>query len=361
MSDTLPLVDAALRGALIAWLLLLARALRHQWPGRDAARAGFWLCLGLCVQTIGSAPAVEWNWPPPWQAPLVAIAVGNAVLFWLFVRTLFDDDFRLRPLHGLAWLGAASLGAVNAGWFAGSGSPLAPWTFTLQRTVAIACAAAAVWAVARHWRGDLVERRRGLRAWIAGVGIVYTLVQVALRIGSGTGMLTASGALLDVCLMLLLVGAVAWHTLRLEADELFDAPATARRAAPARVPPAPALVDPADERLAEALLRLMRTERAFADEDIGLARLAQRLSVPEYRLRRVIHQRLGHRHFNAFVNTFRLDEARTALADRARRELPVLTIALEAGFQSIGPFNRAFKALTGLTPTEFRRQNIADS
>jgi hypothetical protein len=47
--------------------------------------------------------------------------------------------------------------------------------------------------------------------------------------------------------------------------------------------------------------------------------------------------------------------------DPARREIPVLTIALEAGFHSIGPFNRAFKALMGMTPTEFRRQNIADS
>ena len=33
----------------------------------------------------------------------------------------------------------------------------------------------------------------------------------------------------------------------------------------------------------------------------------------------------------------------------------MLTIAMDAGFQSIGPFNRAFKAATNLTPTEFRR------
>jgi AraC-like DNA-binding protein len=36
--------------------------------------------------------------------------------------------------------------------------------------------------------------------------------------------------------------------------------------------------------------------------------------------------------------------------------VPVLTIALDAGFQSIGPFNRAFKTETGLTPTEYRKQ-----
>jgi len=49
------------------------------------------------------------------------------------------------------------------------------------------------------------------------------------------------------------------------------------------------------------------------------------------------------------------------LADPARRDRPVLTVALEAGFQSIGPFNRAFKAATGLTPTEYRREKLADS
>jgi AraC-like DNA-binding protein len=123
-------------------------------------------------------------------------------------------------------------------------------------------------------------------------------------------------------------------------------------------PPAP---DPADQALAEALQRLMNEERAYRTEDLSIAGLAARLGTPEYRLRRLINQRLGHRNFNAFVNGFRLAEARTALADPARRSLPVLSIALEAGFQSIGPFNRAFKAATGLTPTEYRREKLADS
>ncbi len=38
--------------------------------------------------------------------------------------------------------------------------------------------------------------------------------------------------------------------------------------------------------------------------------------------------------------------------------MPILTIALDAGFGSIGPFNRAFKAHTGLTPTEYRRGHL---
>ena len=42
---------------------------------------------------------------------------------------------------------------------------------------------------------------------------------------------------------------------------------------------------------------------------------------------------------------------------RAQAEVPVITIAMDAGFQSLGPFNRAFKATTGVTPTEYRRLN----
>jgi AraC-like DNA-binding protein len=105
----------------------------------------------------------------------------------------------------------------------------------------------------------------------------------------------------------------------------------------------------------------MAFDRAYRSEDLSIASLAARLAAPEYRLRRLINQRLGHRNFNAFVNGFRLAEALAALAEPGNRELPILTIALTAGFQSIGPFNRAFKTATGLTPTEFRKQKLADS
>jgi AraC-like DNA-binding protein len=76
-------------------------------------------------------------------------------------------------------------------------------------------------------------------------------------------------------------------------------------------------------------------------------------------LRRLINQALGHRNFNSFVNRYRIAEAKAALCDPQQAEVPVLTIALDAGFSSLGPFNRAFKAETGMTPTEFRRASLA--
>ena len=85
-----------------------------------------------------------------------------------------------------------------------------------------------------------------------------------------------------------------------------------------------------------------------------LERLADRLAVPEYRLRRHINQHLGFRNFSQMANHFRIEEAKRRLADPALRRLPILTIAYDCGFGSIGPFNRAFKAQTGVTPQAFR-------
>ena len=105
--------------------------------------------------------------------------------------------------------------------------------------------------------------------------------------------------------------------------------------------------------------RLMTVERIYRQEGLTIATLATRLDLPEHRLRQVINEGLGHRNFNAFLNRYRIDEAKASLSDTGQRDVPVLTIAMDAGFQSIGPFNRAFKADTGLTPTEFRRDAIA--
>src|SRR5690606_26597761 len=119
--------------------------------------------------------------------------------------------------------------------------------------------------------------------------------------------------------------------------------------------------DADDELVAQRLHRALNIDHIYRDGDLGIAALADRLYCPEYRLRRVIRERLGHGHFTSFLNSHRIAEAQTMLSDPARRKEPVLSIAMAVGFQSIGPFNRAFKATTGCTPTEFRSQRLADS
>ena len=67
-----------------------------------------------------------------------------------------------------------------------------------------------------------------------------------------------------------------------------------------------------------------------------------------------INDRLGHRNFADFVNSRRIEAAKQVLADPAQARTTVAAIAYELGFASLGPFNRAFKAQTGLSPREWR-------
>ena len=153
--------------------------------------------------------------------------------------------------------------------------------------------------------------------------------------------------------LLAIAGIVAWSLLGVgRAQSLFPPMVDAPQ--PREQPVAPA-VEPADQGLVAALGRLMTAERAYRQDGLTIGTLAQQLGLPEYRLRRLINQALGYRNFNSFVNHYRIAEVKAALADPSQSEVPVLTIALDAGFSSLGPFNRAFKAETGMTPSEYRR------
>ncbi len=139
---------------------------------------------------------------------------------------------------------------------------------------------------------------------------------------------------------------------RFRSAELFAAPDA----------PPPQIKRPATPSpLARRLRAVMAEERAYRAEGFSIAALAARLGEPEYRIRRAINGEMGFRNFTAFLNSFRLDEVRAALSDPAQQGVPILTIAIDAGFGSLGPFNRAFRDAEGMTPSEYRAEQLIDS
>jgi AraC-like DNA-binding protein len=161
----------------------------------------------------------------------------------------------------------------------------------------------------------------------------------------------------NVAILAGIVAAISSAMMRFDGAELFS---TAAVAPVVQGQPAAARdSDVADKKLVDALMQLMADERIYRHDNVSIGTLATRLKIPEYKLRRLINHRLGYRNFNVFLNNQRIEEAKAALADPTQAEVPVITIAMDAGFQSLGPFNRAFKATTGVTPTEFRRLNEA--
>ena len=92
---------------------------------------------------------------------------------------------------------------------------------------------------------------------------------------------------------------------------------------------------------------------------LSIGRLAKRLAIPEYRLRALINKQLGYRNFNALLHEYRLRDACKQLADPAKAHIPILTIALDVGYQSIAPFNQAFRVARGCTPSAYRRRHTS--
>jgi AraC-like DNA-binding protein len=343
-------IEAGLRGSGIAILLLIAvfgwRDARHVAALRYAAL--FMLCGASYL--IVSAPGLA-DSQPLWIVPLRLMNFISPAIFQLYASATFDDSFR--P-NWFAWLPTVAMACLG-GWAIGAHQAL-PWHFVPG--AALVLVAVGVWQVLGGREGDLVEGRRRFRLVLA-IGAALAITGITALDFLPSPQLRGYGSQISVAIVLALALTSAMVRLGLRSRaELVAEPLTG-----AAVPLDPmagdtVAIDPEERTLLDRLRHLMEHDRIYREEGLGIAVLASRMGLPEYRLRRLINQRLGHRNFSTFINGYRLAESVEALSDPSQSQVPVLTIALDAGFQSIGPFNRAFKAQTGMTPSDFRRDRL---
>jgi hypothetical protein len=98
--STIEVADLVLRGGSVMLLLLVAALLLRDHPNQTAGRLGAMFAIGTAAYALCSAPQVadQQTW---WHAPLLALAAGNAVVFWLLARALFDvGRVRSSPILG---------------------------------------------------------------------------------------------------------------------------------------------------------------------------------------------------------------------------------------------------------------------
>ncbi|MGR4869301.1 helix-turn-helix domain-containing protein [Variovorax sp. LARHSF232] len=320
----------------------------------------------LASYLLRSAPQAR-GWPVGLLLPLSLGALLFPLAFWWLVRSAFDDRV---DVPWPAWAAAAVM--VAAGLLsrpAGAEVSLSgDGPHALQKAIAVGFVAAGLWRLWRSGAQDLVAGRRRLRGWllayIGAHGLAILAVELWLRGARAPLWLDAwNVAAIGLALAVALILMLGFRTTAVETlfgEEPRDAPGGGGEApaAPAEAAPAGIAVD--DEALwLERLDVLMRRERVYREPELSVAGLAMRLGLPEYRLRELINRRLGFRNFPAFVNAHRLREVELRLADPACDRRPILTLALEAGFGSIGPFNRAFRERHGMSPTAFRSRRGA--
>lgn len=352
------MIDLMIRGGALSllalWSWVLVRDHRAQLAARVAVAMNVSIA-GHVIATIKGGTGIS-----PFESPLgmpfnlafELAAVCVPALFWIFARTWFNDAARV------GWRGwsaiAASLllvSAVLAGFEARS--PLYNIAAPLLRVMMFAFAVLGLWEAWRGRAGDLVEERRALRLALVGAVGAFVILTNAVEVLVHNGFVPDYWrSLIEVGILLLTFGFCA-VMFRIGQPLLFDAIAAPSR--PVRVSA------PEEDALAVRLRAHMADELAWRDEGLTIANLAAQLGEPEYRLRRAINGTLGHRNFAQFLNGYRLAEVKAALADASQRDVPILTIALDAGFGSLGPFNRAFRDAEGMTPSAWRAKHMADS
>lgn len=347
MADTPLIAELVLRGAAIGALAATAVAFFRGGASLSVRVAGLLFCLSIIGYVVNSSPALRAA-AGSLIVPAWALSLAGGGYFWLFIYVLFED-------RRITWLSLAPAAVLTLVGVIGilTTPPVRNVVWIVHNLIEIALSAHALYIIYRSWRGDLVEARRRLRGPFLGVVTLLTIVLSGIEIGESAGVQASWYSLAGA--VTLAIFCLAGNFIFLQArDALFGAAAPALAAANDTEP----RFDAADRLAFEKLAQVMDKDEAWKAEGLTIGSLAEKVGIPEHRLRRLINDHSGHRNFAAFVNARRIEAAKETLADPAQARTTVAAIAFDLGFGSLGPFNRAFKEATGKTPTQWRREAL---
>lgn len=332
-------IDLLIRGALIGVCMLCFILL---WFGRETRQKSY--SLGAIALSLSAAMAVEQGIGTVWstQAQNIALVFKE---FMPLALTWFVLDIFLEPKEQRgAWLGLFALAALIT---ALSFLPISAGL--LQAGLKLALYLGLLAVVIKTAACDLVEARRSFRivfvSAVALFGVSKSVLDLSLDAAARPEWYGTAHA------MALLAFAVvfAHWALRPGSDIWINEQPRAK--------PVAANIRLVDKQTLDRIETAMQDEM-WRREGLTIGAMADDLALPEHRLRKAINQDLGFRNFATFVNGYRIDAAKEALAAPDRAHQTILEIAYECGFASLAPFNKAFRAMTGQTPTDFRRQQL---
>lgn len=349
----------ALLLAAFVQLLLIAAALLRPLENRASNRtlAALLVVLAGIITPwmIGFAGFYDrWEWL---SFVPVAITLGVAPLFWLYVHALLEGGWPARGWRHLA--PALAQFAYLAGCFVLLPLPVKDAWLGLQAPVynaltglgvmiGLAAYGRASLALIIRYRAELPQQVADEHRYALGwLGQAMAALFILLAVWTLFGVWDFIAPLGYTGLMGLYI-AIAAIALFLGVQGLRHAD---RRFPMVAVPQ----LGPAPERdwaaLGQEWAATTRAERWHTDPELSLALLARRLGTNTGYLSRALNEGLGV-NFSTFVNRLRCESVAEAL--QAGREDDLLDLALEAGFSSKASFNRAFRVEFGCTPSEYR-------
>lgn len=100
------------------------------------------------------------------------------------------------------------------------------------------------------------------------------------------------------------------------------------------------------------LTALMGDEKLYKNEELTLSELSQKLNVHSNILSQVINS-VEEKNFYDYINYQRVEEFKKIILLPENQKFTLLSLAFECGFNSKTAFNRNFKKVTGLSPSDY--------
>lgn len=112
------------------------------------------------------------------------------------------------------------------------------------------------------------------------------------------------------------------------------------------------LTDGFSEDLKNQLLYLLNEKRVYRNNEITLNSLAEDLGATRHNVSQVINEHFGVNFFH-LINKYRVNEAINIIKSDFNRNLKIIDIAYDVGFNNKVTFNKAFKSETSFTPSQY--------
>lgn len=383
MSDPLPFIDAWALASIagIAQGILLGVAFLATWKSRNLAQrllAVLILCIAFnLIHHVLVYTRYMLVWPH-------FLGVGNATtyaigpLLYFYARTFSNSHFTFRKIdlvHALPFVGfqlmrvsdyldsaAAKVQFLEAYYLRMDGG--APFislsqhlsdllVFKLHPLLYLGAALWVLQQVLKESNRSQTELRKVRRVQvILGSFVLWILHLPLFGIIHEVYPLSFYGRPLSLAVLILQIYLIAYLVVKHAASVL-----------------APHVPDPkyqgsslSSEEIRQKAKRLqehMQTHKPYTNPTITLQALAAQVDLPVHTVSRIINEHMGQ-HFTEFINSYRVEAAKTLLVSPEYAHFTIEAISQAAGFNSRNTFYRAFRKQCGMTPTAYRRsQTVA--
>ena len=104
--------------------------------------------------------------------------------------------------------------------------------------------------------------------------------------------------------------------------------------------------------LKEQLMQLLEVDKIYRQNNISLAMVSDQLGTTRHNTSQVINEHFGLNFFE-LINKYRIEEATEILKNDKNKNLNIIDVAYEVGFNNKVTFNKSFRKVLSQTPSQY--------